>query len=89
MAKPVNLQDAFLNHLRRENIGVVIYLLNGVQLRGTIRGFDNYCLLLESAGKVQLVYKHAITTVQPVKKIPDVYTLAVREQEEEEGVAEA
>ncbi|MDT7960640.1 MAG: RNA chaperone Hfq, partial [Armatimonadota bacterium] len=63
MAKSINLQDMFLNQVRKEGIGVTIYLNGGLQLRGTVRGFDAFTVLLESPGKpVQLVYKHAITS---------------------------
>lgn len=65
----MNLQDAFLNSLRRENVGVVLYLLDGTQLRGTIKGFDRYSLLLEIGSKLQLVYKHALAGILPVKHV--------------------
>jgi host factor-I protein len=61
----LNLQDSFLNQAKKEKIGVVIYLVNGVQLKGMVRGFDNFTVFLENEGKLQLVYKHAITTVSP------------------------
>ncbi|MDY6029846.1 MAG: RNA chaperone Hfq [Acidaminococcaceae bacterium] len=62
----INLQDSFLNHARRENMSVVIYLMNGFQLRGFVRGFDNFTVIIENEGKQQLVYKHAISTITPV-----------------------
>ncbi len=69
MAKsPVNLQDVFLNHLRKEKIPVVVYLVNGVRLTGTIKGFDNFVLLLRHEGQ-QLVYKHAISTIVPERAV--------------------
>ena len=61
----MNLQDSFLNHVRKENLGVVIYLMNGFQLRGLVRGFDNFTVIIENDGKQQLVYKHAISTIAP------------------------
>ena len=61
------LQDNFLHAVRRENIGVVIYLSGGAQLRGNVTAFDNFTILLESNGKAQLVYKHAITNITPVR----------------------
>lgn len=65
-----NIQDLFLNQLRRENVGVTIYLVNGVQLRGTIRGFDPFTILLEAPGRpTQMVYKHAVTSVVPLKPV--------------------
>ena len=71
MAKSINLQDMFLNQVRKEGIGVTIYLNGGLQLRGTVRGFDAFTVLLESPGKpVQLVYKHAITSIVPARPVP-------------------
>lgn len=65
-----NLQDAFLNVARRENVGVTIYLASGHQLRGTIKAFDAFTILLESAGRPsQLVYKHAIASINPVRTV--------------------
>lgn len=59
------LQDSFLNHVRKENLGVIIYLMNGFQIRGLVRGFDNFTVIIENEGKQQLVYKHAISTISP------------------------
>ncbi|MCS6919040.1 MAG: RNA chaperone Hfq [Fimbriimonadales bacterium] len=71
MPKAINLQDMFLNQVRKEGIGVTIYLSGGLQLRGTVRGFDAFTVLLESPGKpVQLVYKHAITSIVPSRPVP-------------------
>ncbi|HBT48218.1 MAG TPA: RNA chaperone Hfq [Peptococcaceae bacterium] len=64
-----NLQDIFLNQIRKENIPVTIYLVNGFQLRGVVRGFDNFTVLLDSEGKQQMVYKHAISTVVPYRPV--------------------
>jgi len=70
MAKAINLQDMFLNQVRKENIGVTIYLIGGVQLRGNVKGFDAFTILLDSPGKpIQLVYKHSVTSVVPSKPI--------------------
>lgn len=65
----MNLQDSFLNHVRKENLSVVIYLVNGFQIRGLVRGFDNFTVIIENEGKQQLVYKHAISTIAPVSNI--------------------
>ena len=65
----INLQDSFLNHVRKENRAVVIYLVNGFQIRGLVRGFDNFTVIIENDGKQQLVYKHAISTIAPVAGI--------------------
>ncbi len=70
--KPTNLQDSFLNLVRKENMAVVIYLVNGFQLRGMVKGFDNFTVILEQEGKQQLVYKHAISTIMPLKSF-DIY----------------
>ncbi|MBQ1248972.1 MAG: RNA chaperone Hfq [Selenomonadales bacterium] len=70
--KPTNLQDSFLNLVRKENMAVVIYLVNGFQLRGMVKGFDNFTVILEQEGKQQLVYKHAISTIMPLKPF-DIY----------------
>ncbi len=62
------LQDIFLNHLRKEKIPVSIFLVSGTRLKGTILGFDNFCILLKQ-NNLQLVYKHAISTISPEKDI--------------------
>jgi len=64
-----NLQDAVLNHIRKENVPVTVYLVNGVQLKGVIRAFDNFTVMLEYEGKQLMVYKHAISTVSPVRPV--------------------
>ena len=70
MTKPqLNLQDSFLNQVRKENIPATIYLVNGFQLKGLVRGFDNFTVILEYDGKQQMVYKHAISTITPFKSI--------------------
>ncbi|MDK2798635.1 MAG: host factor-I protein [Clostridiales bacterium] len=65
----INLQDVFLNQVRKEHIPVIIYLTNGFQLKGMVKGFDNFTVMLDSDGKQQLVYKHAISTIIPAKPI--------------------
>ncbi len=64
-----NLQDNFLNQVRKEHIPINIFLVNGFQLKGVVKGFDNYTIVLDSEGKQQLVYKHAISTLIPQKPI--------------------
>ena len=66
---PINLQDTFLNQVRKENMPVTIYLVNGFQLKGQVRGFDNFTVVIEFEGKQQMVYKHAISTVMPLRPI--------------------
>ena len=64
-----NLQDAFLNHVRKAKVPVTIFLINGVKLQGVITWFDNFCVLLRRDGQSQLVYKHAISTIMPGQPI--------------------
>ena len=64
-----NIQDVFLNQVRKEGILVVVYLVNGFQLKGLVKGFDNFTVILEVEGKQQMIYKHAISTVMPMKQI--------------------
>jgi len=67
--KKQNLQDVFLNHVRKERVPVTIFLVNGVKLQGVVTWFDNFCVLLKREGQVQLVYKHAISTVMPAQPV--------------------
>jgi len=67
--KQVNMQETFLNSLRKNNTFVTVFLLNGFQLKGLIKSYDNYTVLLESDGKQQLIYKHAISTYVPTKPV--------------------
>ena len=69
MQKTQNLQEGFLNRARTERVGVTVFLVNGFQMRGTIRGFDSFVVLLESEGKQQVIYKHAISTIVPAKNL--------------------
>ena len=69
MEKTKNLQDAFLNRARAERVPVTLFLMNGVQLRGVLRAFDSYTVVIDSDGKQQLIYKHAISTIAPVRPI--------------------
>ena len=63
--KSQNLQDVFLNAVRKQKTSVTVFLVNGVKLQGFITWFDNFCVLLRRDGQSQLVYKHAISTVMP------------------------
>lgn len=65
MSRTINIQDGFLNQLRRDNVQVTVYLINGVQIRGYIRSFDNFTVMLESDGRQMMVYKHALSTIAP------------------------
>jgi host factor-I protein len=63
--RPQNLQDAFLNHVRKHKIPLTVFLVNGVKLQGIVSWFDNFCVLLRRDAHSQLVYKHAISTIMP------------------------
>ena len=66
----LNLQDLFLNNARKEIVPVTIFLMNGVQIKGYVKGFDSYIVLLESENRQQnLIYKHAVSTIVPGKNI--------------------
>ncbi|KHD86075.1 RNA-binding protein Hfq [Heyndrickxia ginsengihumi] len=67
MNKAINIQDQFLNQLRKEGTVVTVFLMNGFQLRGQVKAFDNFTVLFETDGKQQLVFKHAISTFTPQK----------------------
>ena len=67
--RPQNVQDVFLNHVRKNKTPIVVFLVNGVKLQGVISWFDNFSVLLRRDGHVQLVYKHAISTVMPTGPI--------------------
>ena len=69
MDKTQNLQDIFLNTARRQHISVTVFLINGVKLQGLITWFDNYSILLKRDGHIQLIYKHAVSTIMPATAI--------------------
>ena len=67
--KKQNLQDTFLNSVRRSKTPLTIFLVNGVKLQGVVTWFDNFCVLLRRDGQSQLVYKHAISTIMPAQPV--------------------
>ncbi len=67
--RPQNLQDAFLNQVRKQKIMLTVFLVNGVKLQGIVTWFDNFCILLRRDGQAQLVYKHAISTIMPASPV--------------------
>ena len=69
MSDAVNLQDAILKECRREHVPVTLFLMNGFQLRGIITGFDSFVVVLVSDGRQQMIYKHAISTLAPMKPL--------------------
>jgi host factor-I protein len=66
---PINLQDNFLNLARKEDMLLTVFLVNGYQIKGTVRSFDNFTILLNVDSKQQLVYKHAVSTIIPFRNI--------------------
>ena len=82
MNKTINLQDVFLNQCRKDKIVVTIILTNGFQFKGMVRGFDSYVAIFDCDGKQQLVYKHAISTITPLRTIS---LLDAFEKEEAQG----
>ena len=79
--KNQNLQDVFLNNVRKQKVPVTVFLVNGVKLQGNITWFDNFCVLLRRDGHSQLVYKHAISTVMPATPV----SLYEEDDDNEEG----
>ena len=69
MQNKINFQETFLLRARREAVPVTMFLMNGFQMRGVIRGFDAFVVVLESEGRQQLIYKHAISTIAPLRPI--------------------
>ena len=69
MQSKANLQDIFLTKARRERVPATLFLMNGFQMRGTITGFDSFVVVLDSEGKQQIIYKHAISTIAPVRPV--------------------
>ena len=69
MSDSINLQDAILNEVRRDRVPVTLFLMNGFQLRGVITGFDSFVVVLVTDGKQQMIYKHAISTLAPIRPL--------------------
>ena len=70
MQKIANYQDLFLNQTRKDRQLVTVFLINGFQIKGVVRGFDNFTVVLEVDGRQQLIYKHAISTLIPSRPVP-------------------
>jgi host factor-I protein len=83
MTKQINLQDVFLNTLRKDRIECTVFLMNGYQIKGVIRGYDNYVIMVESDGRQQVVFKHAVSTISPIRPVQINVT-----KEESEGSEE-
>ena len=89
ITKPINLQDGFLNQVRKENAQVIVFFVNVFQLRGLVKGFDNFTLVLENENKPHLVYKHAISTITPAQPMPNFFHRPVQPTAFEGAVAPA
>ena len=72
MSEPINLQEAILKEVCKDKIPVTLFLMNGFQLRGTVAGYDSFVVVLLSDGKQQMIYKHAISTLAPMKPMKAV-----------------
>ena len=69
MSDAINLQDAILKEVRRDKVPVTLFLMNGFQLRGIVTGFDSFVVVLVSDGRQQMIYKHAISTLAPIRPV--------------------
>ena len=69
MSEQVNLQDAILKEVRKERVPVTLFLMNGFQLRGIVTGFDSFVVVLVTDGKQQMIYKHAVSTLAPIRPL--------------------
>jgi host factor-I protein len=74
MSKKLNIQDVFLNYVRKKRIPVIVYLVNGVKIEGVVKGFDNFVVVVKDESQ-KMVYKHAISTIAPAEEIEDITTL--------------
>ena len=69
MKSSLNLQDIFLNQVRKDHSPITIFLVSGYQIKGYVKGFDSYTIVIDSDGKQQMIYKHAISTIVPSKPV--------------------
>lgn len=69
MKSALNLQDIFLNQVRKEHALITVYLVSGYQIKGYVKGFDSYTIVIDSDGKQQMIYKHAVSTIVPSKPV--------------------
>ncbi len=84
MAKDINLQDVFLNQARKDRIPVTIYITNGFQFKGIVKGFDNYTVILDTDGKQNIIYKSAVSTITPLRPISLLDAFEKEEGEDKE-----
>lgn len=83
MQKNQSLQDMFLNQARKDKVPLTIFLMNGVQMKGQIRGFDNFVVIFDSDGRQQVIYKHAISTIIPLRPV-DMAALTRADEDEQQ-----
>lgn len=69
MANKNNIQDVFLNAARKDNVPITVHLVNGFQIKGNIRSFDSFTIIVDAMGKQQMIYKHAVSTITPAKPV--------------------
>lgn len=69
MSRKINLQDDFLNKVRKNHILITVFLVSGYQIKGYVKGFDDFTIIMDSEGKQQMIYKHAISTIIPSKSV--------------------
>ncbi len=81
--QPPNVQDAFLNHARKERLNVIVYLVNGTKLTGRIKNFDRFAIIMENNGVDQMIFKHAISTISGSRQFGNYLNLDVVVEEEE------
>ena len=74
------LQDVFLNQVRKEHVPVTIHLTNGYQIKGTVKGFDNFTIIMDCDGKQLMIYKHAVSTISPSKAV--FFTFSDKQKEQ-------
>lgn len=83
MKAALNLQDIFLNQVRKEHTLITVYLVSGYQIKGYVKGFDSYTIVVDSDGKQQMIYKHAVSTIVPSKPVNFMNNPPVRQSEAE------
>ncbi len=83
MKNSVNLQDVFLNQVRKDKTEITVFLVNGFQIRGTVRGFDNYTIVMDVDSRQQVIYKHAVSTMIPQTPVNFVKAEAESEDNKE------
>ena len=83
-----DLQDTFLNNVRKSSTQVTIHLVNGFQIKGIVKGFDNFVIMMDVMGRQQMVYKHAVSTISPSRPVITFRQEAEGQEEDKDGAAE-